>query len=215
MHPLSNIIKTVNRFQIGVLLLLTWICTTKAVAQKQTYFAFGTNTLYDVVMIPNLEAEVAFGSHWSVLAESSFSSWSSKADKRNIQLFNGGLEGRYWLAVQDQVPLSGHFIGAFANLGAYDLENKGEGYQCKNAWMAGITYGYSFRLSESFRLQCSLGIGFLRGNDYNHYDEYEVKGKDYLVTRERGNFNWVGPTKAKISLVWIPQLCKGKKGDRQ
>lgn len=197
------------------LLILAVIGSANVIAQNKTYFAIGTNALYDVVTIPNLEAEVAFADHWSILGECSFAWWQNKDKMDCRQLISGGLEGRYWFSSLNEAPLSGHFVGAFANLGAYDLERKGEGYQCRNAWMTGITYGYSFRLSQSWRLECSVGLGYMRGNKYDHYDEIEVNGKQYLMSRDRANLNWFGPTKAKVSFVWIPQLTKGKKGDMQ
>lgn len=212
---IDYITTTVKRIRICILLVLTLLGAGRVIAQQKTYFGFGTNALYDVMLAPNLEAEVTLGDHWSVQGSFTFAWRSDKADMDCTQLASGGLEGRYWVTPASETPLAGHFVGAYANLGAYDLENKGDGYQCKNAWMMGVTYGYSFCISTSFRLQCSLGIGYLRGHHYSHYEEKTVAGETNLYLRERAHLNWFGPTKATVSFIWIPQLYQGKKGDRQ
>jgi len=61
----------------------------------------------------------------------------------------------------------------------------------------GISYGYSLPVARNLNLDFTLGVGVFHG-----------KCKEYLpidgryVWQLTKKMNWVGPTKAEISLVW-------------
>ena len=101
------------------LLFLSLLGTANLMAQGKAYFSIGTNALYDVVAIPNLEAEVAFAGHWSVLGEFAGTKVTDMTKKNVVQLVNGGLEGRYWFKSLAMTPLAGHFLGAFAHCAGF------------------------------------------------------------------------------------------------
>lgn len=177
---------------------------------QTTYFGVGTNALYDVATMPSISIEASIDQHWS--AELNWTSpWWINEDKHNcLEMVNAGIEGRYWLNPCDKqgewTPFQGHFFGAYGNVGYFDIEHKGDGYQDDFAWTLGVSYGYAWTIGKQFRLLCSIGIGYLRAADYNHYKELTHEGQQYLLTSERGNFSWFGPTKANVSIIWIPQL---------
>lgn len=120
------------------------------------------------------------------------------------QLMSGGLEGRYWLGDRRfRNRLTGHFVGVYAEGGIYDFQFKGDGYQGKYYGAAGFSYGYSTKVSRHLAFEFSLGIGYLT-TKYQKYTPYEGS----LVWMSSGTYTFIGPTKAKISLVWL--LTKGR-----
>lgn len=124
----------------------------------------------------------------------------------------GGLEGRYWLGScrkrEQKEVLTGHFLGLYAGGGKYDLQWDNDGYQGEFFIAAGISYGWATRIARNLRLEFNIGIGLLR-TDYRYYharDNYQT-----LLWQENGKYTWLGPTKAKISFVWLLNR-KVKKG---
>lgn len=172
-------------------------------------FALKTNLLFDLAMAPNIELELPLGRHnrWSLNAEWLFPWWLIDHDKYCLQILSGGLEGRYWLGNRTtRGALAGHFLGLYAGGGKYDLQWKTDGYQGEFYIASGISYGYSAPIARRLNLEFSIGIGLLRTN-YEHYhaiDDYQT-----LLWQNDGNYTWFGPTKIKISLVW---LLGGRKG---
>lgn len=166
------------------------------------YFAVKTNALYDLVLLPNLAVELSLGKRWSVEVEGMHSWWNTKDSKRykhRIQL--GGLEVRKWLGNQGKTPLTGHFVGAYGMGGTYDVKHEKEKGSLSNwSYSAGLTYGYAMPIARRLNLELAIGIGYV-GGDYtkytfdraaNCYSEVELFGRSYI-----------GPTKAKVSFVWL------------
>ena len=100
-------------------------------------------------------------------------------------------------------PLTGQHFGIYGGILTYDFElgvrgNMGERW----SWFAGLEYGVSVPLARNLNLDLSIGAGYL-GGEYKVYD-YE---EGYYVWKYTARRNWIGPTKADISLVW---LLRGK-----
>lgn len=181
---------------------------------RRFLFAVKTNLLFDAALIPNIEVEVPLGSNnrWSVNGEWIFPWWLFDNDKYCMQVLMGGLEGRYWLGSRKQRSqrevLTGHFLGLYAGGGKYDLQWDDNGYQGEFFIAAGISYGWATRVARNLHLEFNIGIGLLR-TDYRHYharDNYQT-----LLWQENGRYTWFGPTKAKISFVWLlnPKVKRG------
>lgn len=174
--------------------------------QHRPLLALKTNLLFDLALVPNIEIEVPLGkqNRWSVNGEWMFPWWLIDHDKYCLQILSGGVEGRYWLGSRfkrlSRPALTGHFVGFYAGGGKYDLQWDAEGYQGEFYIASGISYGYSTRIGRHLNLEFSVGIGLLRTN-YEYYhaiDHYRT-----LLWQNNGNYTWFGPTKAKISLVWV------------
>lgn len=187
------------------------------VTEKRPLFAVKTNLLFDAALIPNVEIEVPIGStnRWSINGEYMFPWWLLDGDKYSLQILTGGLEGRYWLGSREnrmnREVLTGHFLGLYAGGGKYDLQWKENGYQGEFFIAAGISYGYAHEIARNLRLEYNIGIGLLR-TDYRHYharDNYRT-----LLWQENGKYTWFGPTKVKISLVWLLNRKVKKGGER-
>ena len=184
----------------------------EATFHRHPLFALKTNMLFDAILIPNIEIEVPIGKRWSVNGEYMFPWWLLKSNRYCLEILSGGLEGRYWLGStqsrEQREVLTGHFVGLYASGGEYDLQWKEGGYQGEFFIAAGLSYGWATRITRNLHLEFNIGIGLLRTN-YRHYhaqDNYRT-----LMWQENGNYTWFGPTKAKISLVWLLNR-KMKKG---
>lgn len=168
---------------------------------RRPLFAVKTNLLFDAAMMPNIELELPLGKRWSLNAEYMFPWWLIKDNKYCLQILMGGLEGRFWLGKRNkQEVLTGHFLGLYAGGGKYDLQWNRNGYQGEFFIASGLSYGYAHKIAQNLRLEYNIGIGLLR-TDYRHYharDNYKT-----LLWQENGNYTWFGPTKLKISLVWM------------
>lgn len=176
-------------------------------APERSRLSLRTNALFDVLLVPNIGAELSLSPRWSVMGECWFPWWTSKDNSRALQLLFFGVEGRYWLGDRTRHErLRGIFVGAFAGGGKYDLENHSKGYQGEFYIAAGASIGHVYRLNRSLGLECSLGIGFLRTN-YRHY--VGVEDNKYLVWQNNGRYTWIGPVKANVSLLWTLPRKKG------
>ena len=178
-------------------------------------FALKTNMLFDAALMPNVEIEVPIGKRWSVNGEYIFPWWLLKNNRYCLEILSGGLEGRYWLGNplkrERREVLTGHYVGLYAGGGKYDLQWKEKGYQGEFFIAAGISYGWATRIARNLHLEFSIGIGLLRTN-YRHYhaqDNYQT-----LMWQENGKYTWFGPTKAKVSLVWLLNRRVKKGGER-
>lgn len=167
--------------------------------ENNTVLALKNNLLYDLALAPNIEIEIPIGRQWSVNAEYKCPWWSNSSEDFCYQLLSGGVEGRYWLGNRRiHRSLTGHFIGVYAEGGIYDFQFHGDGYQGKYYGAAGLSYGYSTQVSRQLAFEFSLGIGYLT-TKYQKYTPYEGS----LVWMSSGQYNFIGPTKAKVSLVWL------------
>ena len=186
-----------------------------ASCRRRPLLALKTNLLFDAALMPNVEIEVPVGKRWSVNGEYAFPWWQFDRGKYCMQVLMGGLEGRYWLGSrksrEDREVLTGHFLGLYAGGGKYDLQWGEKGYQGEFFIAAGVSYGWATRIARHLHLEFNIDIGLLR-TDYRHYharDNYQT-----LLWQENGKYTWFGPTKAKISLVWLLNRRVKKGGSR-
>lgn len=170
---------------------------------RRALFAVKTNLLYGCLLMPQIELEVPIGDRWSVAGEWMFPWWVTKDNGYALQVLSGQVEGRYWLGDRSsRAKLTGWFGGAYIGGGLYDLRWGGNGYQGEFYIAGGVSAGYSHSInkSETLRMEYSLGVGYLQTN----YRYYEGKQDNYyLVWQYDGKHTWFGPTKAKVSLVWM------------
>lgn len=167
-------------------------------------FSLKTNLLYDAALSPSIEAEYRFAPHWSVNAEYSAAWWSNKAKHQYYQLMQFSPEVRFWL--NPDKMWKGHYFGAFAGAGLYDLENGATGYQGEFL-MTGLSYGYMFPIGKKLSMEAGIGLGWL----YTMYEEY-IPYEEHYVYMQTSRLNYFGPVKAKLALVWHIGSKKDKGG---
>ena len=171
--------------------------------------AVSTNLVYDfggvirpMSWTPNISVEVPIGQQFSVYAEYDFPWWVTKGNNKAWQILKWDLGARWWFSQRSKKPmdvLRGHFVGLDLAGGYYDIEPEHKGYQGE-FFMAGVEYGYAFRLAERWRLDAFAGIGWL----ISQYRYYEGTSDDvHLIYQHDGKLNWFGPVKAGVSIKYL------------
>ena len=172
------------------------------------YWALKTNLLYDAVLVPNVGVEVYLGKNWSAGANWMYAWWKHDHKHWYWRIYGGDVNIRKWFGKKaEEKPLTGHHIGIYAQMLTYDFETGGRGYMGgkpggnlwdKAHWGAGIEYGYSHPIGRRLNLDFTLGVGYL-GGEYHEY----IPEDDCYVWQATKKRNWIGPTKAEVSLVWL------------
>ena len=212
-----------RRFVVILLVCLTFVCQTKAQQLQPEYRAYldsicprpllalKTNLLYDAALAPNIEIEVPLGrqSQWSVMAEYWQPWYVWHHNTRAYQIQTLGFELRYWTYRNSQrhyyAPFEGGFWGIYCQTGKYDLEWSSKGYQGEFV-SAGLTVGYDWRISHDWRLEASASLGPLWGPQRYYKGEFD---DTHLIWHEDRNLFYIGPTKLKVSIVWMmPNFLK-------
>jgi len=166
--------------------------------------ALKTNLLYDLLLAPNIEAEMSFGqdSRWSIMAEynNPWWRWSKLNQSYEIQEFGLELRKWFWPRCQGGRPfLCGQFYGAYAAVAKYDLERNKVGNQGE-VFSAGLTYGYSMPLADRWNLELSASLGIIAGQRRHYNAEFD---STHLIYKYTKNLFYAGPTKLKITLVYL------------
>lgn len=166
----------------------------KTKIDDQFPWALKTNLLYDAVLSPSIEAEYRFAPRWSAHVDFAIAWWSQKSKHKYYQIAQLSPEIRYWF--NDKKFWKGHYIGAFVGAGHYDLENGKDGYKGE-FMMAGLSYGYMFPIGKHLSIDAGIGVGYLS----TKYEEYlPIEG--HYVYQQTSRTSYVGPVKARLSLVW-------------
>lgn len=193
--------------------------------------ALKTNLLFDVATLFNVEAEVPISKHWSIAGEWIFPWWGGLGNRGGVapvpayseqftmQMLSGNIEGRYWLPRSkaltkkaerwgDYNVLNGWFVGVYAGVGLYDFQLNGKGIQGEFFIASGVSAGYAHPVGKHLHMEYSLGIGYLKTEYYRYtaMDGHKVVNTLSNGQYERRSQVWFGPTRAKISLVWIPRF---------
>lgn len=161
-----------------------------------------TNLLYDATTTPNIGIEVALGRKTTAQLFYGLNPWkfSSTEQLRHWLLMP---ELRWWTCQK----FNGHFWGIHALGGEFNMSGVklpfGAWPELENhryeGWYAGggLTYGYQWLLAKHWNLEASLGLGYV----HVHYNKYDCAtcGEH----KKEGNKNYVGPTKAAVSLIYL------------
>lgn len=173
--------------------------TTAETVLGNRYYALKTNLLYDALLVPNIGIETSIGRGWTLGASGMFAWWSKDASHKYWRIYGGEMEIRkYFGRKAKEKPMQGHHVSLYGQYLTYDIENGGTGYQSKRTCGAGIEYGYSFPIGRRLNFDLEVGIGYLN----SEYKTYEPKDGCY-VYQETKKRQWVGPTRASVSLVWL------------
>ena len=171
---------------------------------KRTALAVKTNLLFDVVTALNVEVEAPIGDSWSIAGEYIFPWWLNEQKQNCSQLIGFNLELRHWFGYRDeQTRLTGWFGGLFAGGGYFDFERDKKGYQGEFLNI-GLSAGYAHEISRDgkWRMEYSFGLGYLNAKYREYNARYGMDNEWHLIRQRSGNYSFVGPLRAKISLVW-------------
>jgi hypothetical protein len=134
-------------------------------------------------------------------------SWWSTGDPDynyyRIQSF--GAELRKWFGSASNTPLTGFYAGVYGMSGTYDIRLMKDspsdtGSLSDLSYSFGLTGGYSMPLGRRLNLELGLGVGYLGGEYKRYVRNNEFDCFPWVSTQQRSYF---GPTKAKVSLVWL------------
>ncbi|MBQ3190080.1 MAG: DUF3575 domain-containing protein [Bacteroides sp] len=171
-----------------------------SIEEKKILFALKSNLLYDAMSALNVEVEIPIGDRWSVMVEDVFPWWNN-GNKWALQMWEMGVEGRYWFKRNDECDvLTGWFGGVYGMSAKYDIQWKRALNYQGEYWSAGLTCGYTFPISKYFNLEFSASLGYL-STAYRHYVPSEGYDELILDRYKQGRIGYVGPTKLKVSLV--------------
>ena len=188
-----------KNFTIFMITLFIALLSGTASAQR---FAVKSNLLYDITSTINLGVEYKVAPRWTLEMSANYNPWSF-SDNKKMKLWMLQPEARYWLCS----GFSGHFFGAHLLGGEFNYggmlpfgitpSSSGLGSKRYQGWMAGagIGYGYNWALGKRWNLEATLGVGYIHFG----YDRFEYK--TYGDELGSGSKNYLGPTKAGISLI--------------
>ena len=149
----------------------------------------------------NIAAEKSLSKNFSLQAEGFISPWKSFAGK-NLQIYMGTLEGRYYF----KEMMKGWYVGAYGSIAAYNLQKWNylkakpvlnddgspqlsadgsvrvtERYQKGLALIIGVSGGYHFTINEKLGLDIYAGVGtsqsIYRGYLKDNNERYDGAGK--------------------------------------
>lgn len=173
--------------------------------ERRPLLAAKTNLLFDAATASNVEIEVPIGRRWSIAGEYVFPWWHDRKKRYVLELIAATIEARYWFGGRENTPrLTGWFAGVHAGGGYYDIAWKTRRHQGE-FFHAGVSGGFAHAISKnrSWRMEYSLGVGYM-GDRYREYSPgVGTGGKPCMTCRRKGELKWFGPTRAKISLVWM------------
>ena len=175
---------------------------------KKFYMSLKTNMLYDVMLVPNLGVEFYLGKGWTIGADGAYAWWDNAKRNRYWRIYGGDLTVRKYFGKRAAAkPLTGHHFGMYGQALIFDFERGGQGYMGGKPksmllddlhWGVGVEYGYAVPIARRLNLDFTIGFGYLGGT----MREYKPMG-EYYVEQSCKKRNWIGPTKAEISLVWL------------
>lgn len=174
------------------------------------HLALKSNVLFDLALAPNAELEMPLGrsQRWSVMGEWWGPWWLWRANSNSYEILTLGGELRYWLGDRRiHRSLTGWFFGGYGAWAKYDLEWKSVGDQGE-VWSAGLSSGYCWRIARNWNMEVSVAAGYLWGRRHHYHGEFN---DEHLIWKYDADMRYIGPTKLKLSLVWL----LGKDGNKR
>ena len=172
--------------------------------------AIKSNLLYDLTTTLNMGGEVRCDDTHTISLSLNYNPWNFGGNKK-MKHFLLQPEYRKWF----NEVFTGSFIGfqlhyALFNFGGMlpwgfnngkmlGIENRQIAHNRYQGNLAGfgISYGYQWILGKHWNLEGNIGIGYARVK----YEQFECKTRGEKV--KEGHKNYVGPTKAAVSLIYL------------
>lgn len=161
------------------------------------------------LLVPGLNVGLEFPirQNWSVGVDYYYPWAVSKGNRWCGEMLGLFVDAKYWFPGkknewQDDSKLKGHAVGLYAGAGYYDYQNIRRGAQGEYIDF-GVDYTYALPVAnDHLRLEFNVGLGFIRTwyRPYNPSTDFEDLIKEPGVKYRATNF--VGPTRASISLVY-------------
>lgn len=166
--------------------------------------AIKTNTLYWAATTPNAGVEMSLGEKSTAQLFFGLNPWKqSGGDQSSLRHWMLMPEYRHWFCQSFNGWFVGaHLMGGEFNAGGvklpFGLLSTLEHHRYEGWFVGGgITAGYQWPLSRHWNFETSLGFGY----DYIQYDKMKCGSCGEKL--KTGHTNYVGPTKAAVSLVYV------------
>lgn len=182
------------------LLIIMFISIVSAVALTAQQIVVKHNPVGDIMLSPNLSTEVGLGDNTTAELYAAFNPFGS--DNNRFKHWFIQPEFRYWLGNR----FEGIFLGVHGAIGEFSVaggnwplpfstfdNNRYEG----SFYGGGVSIGHLWKLNDRWNLEATAGMGYI----YFDYDKY--KCTNCSPKEKSGGWNYVGPTKAAISLIYI------------
>lgn len=183
-------------------LLVILLFSVLPLAARAQDVAVKTNLLYWATTTPNVGLEVALGPKTTAQVFYGLNPWKqSGGNTSSLRHWLVQPEVRHWFCQ----TFNGWFVGVHAmggqyNAGGVDLPGnllstlKDHHYK---GWYigGGVTGGYQWPLTRHFNLEASVGLGYI----YSPYEKCALCGNK----QKDGHRNYVGPTKAALSVIYV------------
>lgn len=159
----------------------------------ERYVALKTNIAYYAGAVANLGVEVKLHPNFTLDMPVNLSFWDMERE-HGIRTVLFQPEARWWPKAAGQ----GHFIGIHAHVAGFNVQWNDWRYQSAGRPLlgAGISYGYSLRISDHWNFEFNLGAGYAN----MPYDRF------YNIDNGAGNgegvFEYWGITRLGLSLVY-------------
>lgn len=185
-----------------------------------------TNILYDLALLipqygyaptPNISLEyLPKSGHITPMVELTWAPWRNDSRSKTWIVHNLLLEGRYYIHSTDLYV--GHYMSAYANVGAYDIQ-----FNKSKAWLSdkwsknygfGIGWGYVKRFQENSRWkwEVNAALGYLHSSydGYHDAESWADKDKNYFdwhenpsdYRRYQNHLNYWGLTRFGFSISY-------------
>ena len=162
----------------------------------------------------NFGLEFPIANNWSVALDYYYPWAVSAHNKWCAEMLGWFIDAKYWITGDKykwdvNSKLKGHGIGVYGGIGYYDYQKRTNGVQGEYLDF-GVDYTFAMPVAnDKLRIAFNLGIGYI----YTLYRPYYPSSDFEDLIKEPGvkyrTTNFIGPTKASISLVYpITVPCK-------
>lgn len=198
-------------FRLFSVLLLAIYGTTTCISAERSvcefcdnncgHVALKSNLLHDALLTPDIGVEMVLPRNFSVGLEGVYAWWSKSSEHRYWRIRGIWLDLNYWFGrASAGRDLSGHHVGVYGSCHDFDFEFGHKGWQSpRPTFGAGVSYGYSFRLSQRLNLDVSVRAGYTGGN----ITVYIPQCGRYVCS-DRYFRHYIGLTGVAVTLVWFP-----------
>lgn len=182
--------------------LILLVCLFSSTLLYSQVVGIKTNILMDVTKTINLGAEVGLTPKTTLDLYVNYNPWKSN-DLKMFKMLVFQPEYRYWLCDR----FNGHFFGVHLHGGIYQaagidmpfgLWKNLKNNRFKGNFLGfGVSYGYQWMLGKHWNAEANIGVGYVRAQ----YRQYQCATCGERLGK--GHKNYVGPTKASLSLIYL------------
>jgi len=163
-----------------------------------------TNLLYDLALVPNVGFDFRLFNNISLSTSWNYANWQNKPRNIIYKVYGGDVSIRYWFGWDRQRhPMTSHHIGPYGQMAVFDFAFGKNRFSAPQwLWAAGVEYGYSIPVKKGkATVDFTVGIGYSQG----YYDFWHLEtnsaGEGCYTWDEKHHYQYIGPTKAEISLI--------------